>query len=428
MLDLSGLPEFTPAHARTLTELQISKAGPGTVLRDFEMMLSYLQERPMPVTARHQLTRSVLPDINARLAHPLQIDLKRSQPKSYPPILGLYVLLRASGLTYVAGTAKKPLLFLDPDLYRDWMSLNPTEQYGSLLEAWLVRGSLNLVGEPDRFPPLAENFLKWLWFHRDLPDEGRQVYGDPRFEKRFHYVPGWHILGLLELFGLIAVTDSAPDAGGGRRIDRIARTPLGDALSTLLGNQLIGQWFQTLLTEDGEIPSYGLVHATLQPYMAQWQRNLRLPTWEPRPGAHLFDVRVAGFQGRLAMPATATLDDLADAILGVLRFDNDHLYEFLYNNRFGSQVAVHHPQLDEGPWTRDVTVGQLPLAVGQTMTFIYDFGDWWEIEVTLRAVDPAMAIKEATLLEERGTPPVQYSYYEDEYDDDPEEGMDEDFE
>ena len=173
------------------------------------------------------------------------------------------------------------------------------------------------------------------------------------------------------------------------------------------------------------MPSFGLVHATLQPYMAQWQRTLRLPTWEPRSGAHQFDVRVHDFQGRLAMPATATLDSLARAILRLLKFDQDHLYEFVYEDRFGSQAVVHHPLLDEGPWTNDVTVGQLPLAVGQTMTFIYDFGDWWEIEVTLRAVDPAMAIKEATVLEERGTPPAQYSYYEDEYDDDPEEGMEE---
>ncbi len=36
--------------------------------------------------------------MNERLSEPIQLDLKRPQQKSYPPINGLYLLLRASGL------------------------------------------------------------------------------------------------------------------------------------------------------------------------------------------------------------------------------------------------------------------------------------------------------------------------------------------
>ena len=83
------LPEklrFLPKHRRVLRGLTIDESGPGTVLHDFEAFLRFLAERETPVTGTHQLPLRVLPEINARLARPLELGLKRPQQKSYPHI------------------------------------------------------------------------------------------------------------------------------------------------------------------------------------------------------------------------------------------------------------------------------------------------------------------------------------------------------
>jgi hypothetical protein len=59
----------------------------------------------------------------------------------------------------------------------------------------------------------------------------------------------------------------------------------------------------------------------------------------------------------------------------------------------------------------EVRVGEVPLRVGQAMTYLYDFGDWWEFEVTLEGVDPAAEARGPALLDGRGTAPEQYGRY-----------------
>jgi hypothetical protein len=44
------------------------------------------------------------------------------------------------------------------------------------------------------------------------------------------------------------------------------------------------------------------------------------------------------------------------------------------------------------------------------MTFVFDFGDWWEFGVTLERVDPDMTIEKPVLLEAHGEPPSQYGW------------------
>ena len=74
---------WTDQHRRTLRALEVSQEGPGTVLRDFQMLLSFVRERELPVSKTYQLPpRKVLPEINARLAHPIELGLKRPRLRS----------------------------------------------------------------------------------------------------------------------------------------------------------------------------------------------------------------------------------------------------------------------------------------------------------------------------------------------------------
>jgi hypothetical protein len=85
------------------------------------------------------------------------------------------------------------------------------------------------------------------------------------------------------------------------------------------------------------------------------------------------------------------------------------IYQFSYRNRFGVETHVNHPYMDDGPWTSEVRVGDVPLQEGQSVTYLYDFGDRWEFEVTLERVDPPdWAMKEPAILDARGEAPEQY--------------------
>jgi hypothetical protein len=303
---------------------------------------------------------------------------------------------------------------VDEAVYQVWESLNPTERYGSLIEAWLLRGKPEIIGE-DRRPLflIPENFRESTYFFAEIPDEGLQIAGNRDVEEWLRYRPGWHNLGLLELFGLITVQHGPPASGKGWQIERIYRTPVGDALLALLYTDFFGDFENVLELEgEGKVP-FGVLQPVLQPYFPQWENSLPVPEWAFREGTHIFKVSLGPIWRRIAIPADQTLDALASAILNAVEFDHDHLYQFSYQNRFGALESVNHPYLDEGPWTSDVLVGDLPLPVGQTMTYLFDFGDQWEFDVSLEQIDPEMVIEDSVILEAYGEPPEQYPRWDD---------------
>lgn len=405
--------EFTPKQERMLQDLTINESGPGTVLHDFETFLTFIREQEeMPVTGTHQLKLRMLPEINARLARPIELGLQRPQQKSYPHIHGLYLLMRASGLTRIEGTTKKPLLVVDDAVYQVWEGLNPTERYCTLLETWLLRGHPEIIGERRRpWFRIPETFRDCQWFFVRIPDEGLPIGEDEEARRLLGYWPGWHNLGLLELFGLVSVRHGLPEPGKGWRIEQINRTPLGDALLALLLAEFFGNIDHILQLEFEEKTPFGVLQPALQPYFPEWKNNLSVPEWAFREGTHVFKVSLWDLWRRIAIPADQTLDALASAILDAVEFDHDHLHEFSYRNRFGVTDRINHPYMDEGPWTSEVLIGSVPLRVGQAMTYVFDFGDWWEFDVTLERVNPDMVVKEPVVLEKHGEPPDQYGWH-----------------
>ena len=275
---LPDKPRFSAKHKRLLRGLVIDESGPGTILHDFDALLAFIGEQEFPVTPMHQLRRWTLPEINARLARPLQLGLKKPLQKSYPHIHGLYLLVRASGLTCVEGTTRKPLLVVDDAVHRAWEGLNPTERYGTLLETWLLRGLPQIIGEREPLGArIPETFVDWQWFFLDIPDEGIPVAGDEEVEADLRYRPGWHNLGLLEMFGLISVQHGPPEPGKGWRIERIDRAPLGDALLALLRARFFCDIRDILHLEAEEKVPFGVLQPALQPYLPEWRNTLSVP-------------------------------------------------------------------------------------------------------------------------------------------------------
>lgn len=428
-LPLSPQLELTETQKQKLRSTHIDYQQPGSLLRDFATFLAFVDEMAPPVTGMHVLPLKALEPLNARLTQPLQHGLSRPQQKSFPHINGLFWLARATGLTMVDATGKKPRLILDEATHASWQTLNPTEQYCTLLETWVVRAQSDIIGERDAF---GWNRVIEYWdeFFRRVPENGVTVAGNPDLEQTLSYYPGYHNLALLELFGFVQVQHAAPVTGKGWRIQLVQRAPLGDALLVPIRRFIYGDpndrdASRTIFRQydrASEVP-IGALQPSLQPYFPAWQKNLVLDNTEFQDGLYIFKVALEkALWRRIAIPGQAHLEDLSDAILAAYQFDNDHLHEFLYTNRYGGQDAVRHAYLEEPPFTHEVRIGDLPLRIGMTMTYHFDFGDNWRFAVTLERIDPiALHQQEAHLIEAQGQAPEQYPNNEDEEWEDTEE-------
>ncbi|MBI4642015.1 MAG: hypothetical protein HY731_15095 [Candidatus Tectomicrobia bacterium] len=194
-----------PEYQEVLRNQRVDDNGPGTILHDFEIVLDFVGSQVIKVSEAYNLLPILLlPELNARLTHPIQIGIKRPQQKSYPHINGLYLLLRATGLAFVEGTGTKQTLVLDEAVLQSWRSLNATERYCTLLEAWIIRSRPEIVGEDrgwfDRPLPKCSRFFQ------QIPAQGLKIAGNRDWMNELTYDPGFYTLALLELYRVLPLT------------------------------------------------------------------------------------------------------------------------------------------------------------------------------------------------------------------------------
>ncbi|MBT9096143.1 hypothetical protein KFZ76_00255 [Methylovulum psychrotolerans] len=212
--------------------------------------------------------------------------------------------------------------------------------------------------------------------------------------KDLRYTPGLLNLALMELFGFIQITLAPHLTGETWPIIGIEPSDWG-------------RTFLNCLPEDAQGNPW---HFAIKPHIPNWQRELREPEiLALENGFCVFKVSLGKAYCKLAAPTSATLDDLAADILSAFAFDNDHLYEFIYTNRYGLEERVNHPYDNSDPCTEDFTVGELPLYKGMELAFHFDFGDdwWFKLVVETFAANDGR-YPQISILEQHGTPPKQY--------------------
>lgn len=406
--------ELSPAEQQILQQQTISETEPGTILRDFGTLLEFVGSNELQVSGVKQLLpQAILGELNASLSNPIEIAIQRPVQKSFPNLNGLYLVLRASGLSRIERRGKNALLTLDAQMMERWQDLNLTERYVALLEAWLIRSTDEILGEHDGQGP----FLKCTWLWHRFAEKPTLVFGKKRDDNGFlNYHPGLHHLALLEMFGFVRVTAGKPQPGKGWNITGLELLPFGAALFHLIRNHYFA-WLEHRLflpDEDDESPASLLV--ALQPYFPSLKNPLLPPLPAKREGVFVFKVSLGNIWRRIAIPSSRSLYDLSLAILDSVDFDDDHLHQFTYRNQLGRKVEVVHPYADGDFATDDVCVGDLPLQVGETMEYVFDFGDWWKFKVELESIEPPTNKKRAKpqLLESHGKAPQQYPNWDDE--------------
>jgi hypothetical protein len=173
--------------------------------------------------------------------------------------------------------------------------------------------------------------------------------------------------------------------------------------------------------ESTSAAEFGVLRPVFHSYFPEWQNSYARPRREPRLGAHIFKVTLAGrhrgsdgLWRRLAVPPHSSLDELAGAILRAFKFDDDHLYDFRYRDQRGKLFVYNHPEIDEGPFTTDITVQDTGLAVKETMIFTFDYGDQWQFNVQLEQIeDKPCRQKRAKVIASAGKAPAQYPPFDD---------------
>jgi Plasmid pRiA4b ORF-3-like protein len=402
--------KLTKAQKQILHDQTIEADRPGTILRDFQSVLDFMGTGGIKAAGKYNLFPiDKLDELNQRLSRPLSLALKRPQLRSYPHLQGLYLLLRASGLSRVAGGGVKARLVLDPAALEQWNRLNPTEQYFTLLEAWLRVGQPEMTGEQQSS---CEGLLMaCLQAWQSIPAKGRIFPPDQLREDYLHGIwRDFYHVGLMDMFGLMEVVHPRKPIAPWRPA-AMYHTPFGDAVFTLLNEWDFTSMRRRMVEEQStEEVVLGRWQPLFQPYFPEWRNNLALPKPEAREGVFVFRVSLGKPIWRLiALPADCILDELVGCILRSFRFDSDHLYEFTYRDRFGAMVRVNDPRIPEGPWTDEVRIGDLPLGEGESISFLYDFGDSWKFDVRLERIDPpSAATKKPRILEKHGKSPEQY--------------------
>ena len=238
------MPNQSSPRCSHLTSQTIDENCPGSILIDFEVLLGFVEDGVRSTGKHHLLPMARLFELDQLMTKPLRTRLKRPQQKSFPNLNGLYLLLRATQLGVAEGHGKASgELTLDLAMHKQWLRLNPTEQYFNLLEAWLRRSSWEAVGLRGGgwMSRVALN-ARDLWTL--IPAAGRSFSKQERGRGAFLYSAERSCtLALLELFGLMAVKRDEPDEGQSWCVSEVRRTPFGEELLQIVFNEIERELF-----------------------------------------------------------------------------------------------------------------------------------------------------------------------------------------
>ncbi len=134
------------------------------------------------------------------------------------------------------------------------------------------------------------------------------------------------------------------------------------------------------------------------------------------PQLYVFRAALVGYRGvsrKLAIRSDRTLEDVHRVLQGAFDWDDDHLYAFWPSGKFWDRApgaGFGRPGFcrDSGDRSARIRLDQLRLDVGQTLAYVFDFGDEWRVRLKLVEVSAAAGAPATAILESRGAAPHQY--------------------
>ena len=299
--------ELTSNQIQYLKNQRFNDNEPGTLLKDFSSLLDFIGSTGIPVSKKnHLFSIKLLPSLNQLMSTPLESKLKRPQQKSFPHINGLYLLLRASGLTHIVSEKKEVKLMVDTTVLENWNSLNPSECYFALFYAWWHRGSDEIIGEHSR--GFFENyFYESENFFQKTLGKGLDIKTSHNNFDYLRYRPGLHNLALMELFGFVRIELDSVLSKENWPIVKIKPTNWGRALLKCFSKEIaFFESFEFKPSDNEQAESWG---SEVKAYIPTWGKNLDQPhTDDVIEGAVIFKISLGKVYRKLAVPSTGTVN------------------------------------------------------------------------------------------------------------------------
>jgi Plasmid pRiA4b ORF-3-like protein len=138
------------------------------------------------------------------------------------------------------------------------------------------------------------------------------------------------------------------------------------------------------------------------------------------PDVYIFQASLVGVRGvsrKLALRGDKTLEDVHRLLQAAFDWDDDHLYAFWPSGKFWDRqpgAGFGRPGFcrDSGDRSARIQLDRLGLSVGQSVAYVFDFGDEWRVRLKLVDVRDAGDAPGTAVLESRGAAPPQYGWDE----------------
>jgi len=218
--------ELSPKHLAVIQQTKIDERLSGPLLTNIDTMIDTIGTGIATTSAYFALPQRVLVELNEAMVDPLPHDLKRPQLRSFPALMGLFMLLRGSGLA-VGETKPKRRVVIDPGMLAQWRSLNTTERFFNLMSCCLYDASWDCVGSRSRGETGLTSAIRDLYLSLR---ERVTVLGDDR-SGIFYRIERSVVACLLHHFGWLRLSYNAkPKPGNAATVRRVERTDFGDAM------------------------------------------------------------------------------------------------------------------------------------------------------------------------------------------------------
>lgn len=395
---------------------EISQSKPGSILQDFQTLLAFIGNDGELISQKQMVfSAATLLELNQKMTKPIMHDKKRPAQKTLPHIDIIFQLAKQLGLLMFTTEGSRKRVCLNATVVEQWQQLNVTEQYFILLEMWLD-------GDPHDKQSSFRTPLGRMGRLLEICLNKPKSYYPTALVKEYQIAP---MLAGMELFGLFIISHDKPDPSGGWKISNIKLSQAGKVVTTRLRKSIAVAQLQSpfervvRLSLDKKPKSKSLLHGLFKRDFTAY-KNHRLgakKTQEKRTGIFVFRVSLGKVWRRVEITHKASLLNLADAIIDAFDFDNDHLHLFKFVDKYGTPVTYGDPRQrgysDENLMTDEMTLDNLALPVKSSMTFVFDFGDWWEFDVKLEKIKQGtLGDNLAEITAKRGQSPEQYPDYD----------------
>ena len=417
--------------------LTITETEPVPLLRDFKTFIDYIKENQIALTkVNSHITKADVFKLNMLMTSQETKPTKNSDQLAYP-LLNFFYHLVLSGRLFIKTTSKGGKKVLEPDdRLKLYEALTLTEKYFFLLETfwtdinWINAGEFYIKD----FTYIYEVPVLVAYLSSIKPGQRFDLTRTDRLSTEYLFMKFSYINLYLSYLGFIEVTPNEKMISEINRRLFFPASVVPTAFGVLMADILtryrhLPLWNLPFRKYEGE---FKVVPGTPLPEDSAYREmmfvikdavlrgdkpKLLVPTRQSKTSEPFFKPFVSYFAEdelqktlprlenifndgtyefkiylnkktwrRIETAARHTLEDLHLAIQDAFDFQDDHLYSFFMDGIVWSKERISCPEEDEGPYSNEVRIGELSLYKGQSILYLFDYGDMWKFDVVLEGI------------------------------------------